>query len=485
MNRWLNEPYERPTLGIAFLVLATVIILGAGCYQSLLTPYDDAFFAYAAKRLADDGQWLDLKTRTGLLLQKPPLAIWLQALSVYTWGPSTWAARLPGLLVAACGLALAYVLLRRHSGHAYALLGCLVLVTSQQFIHFARRPVTEIYLTVWVMLALLFYWDALVRSRGFWWTGFFTGLAVMTKGTVGLMPYGIIVLHLLLSRSGVVLRSGRFWLAVLLTLAIIAPWHVVMFGRHGEMFVRHYIWQTQLSFITGTHHVDPWHWSTILRKVAENYWPWLLALVPSLIASVAWLRHRSPEEPQQRRWVAFLWAWFAVIFVFFHLTYVKRHQYVLPAYPAMAFLCAWGILHLRSKWRRYLLAGVTFFVSTTLVVALVTPLWPRYMDNNFYEAKLGAIRHLAAHPESSGSLLVLDDDSSYCFTCDTIAYYTRLRALTYDSDLLRQELNSGRSVMILVLTSLRERLAADLPPGWTTVVIYEDDQSAILSLVLR
>jgi len=353
------------------------------------------------------------------------------------------------------------------------------------------------------MLALLFYWDALNRSRGFWWTALFTGLAVMTKGMIGLMPYGIIVLFLLLSRTWTVLRSGRLWLAILVTILIALPWHAAMIGRHGETFVRIYFWQTQLSFISGTHHVDPWHWSTILRKVAENYWPWLLALVPSLIASAVWFRRHPREDSEQRGWVIFLWIWFAAIFVFFHLTYVKRHQYILPAYPAMAFLCAWGLMHVKANWRRWLLAAVTLFVCAAMVVAIVTPLWPRYMDNNLYGDKLGAIRFLAGQPELSGTLFVLDDDTSYCFNCDTIAYYTQLQAFDYDRDRIGQEFrhdmgqdfghdfghdagqesSAGGQVLVLALTSLREQLATDLPPGWFTITTYEDGQVAIFTLI--
>lgn len=358
---WLTSPFRIPWLGWVCLGLVAVAVLAAGSHRSLLTPYDDAFFAYAAKQLATDGQWLDIKTRDGPLLEKPPLAIWIQSLAVRAFGVDSWTVRLPGLLVACVGLGIAYLILRRHFGPAPALLSCLILVTSQQFVQFARRPVTEIYLTVWVMLALLSYWDSLLRGRGYWWTGLFVTLAIMTKGIMGFMPYGIIISHLVITRSWRELRSRRLWLALGETLILVLPWHVIMIRRLGDAFLNHYFWEIQLSFITGTSHVDPWYWSTITRKILENYWPWLLALIPSLLASARMLwrtRHGSSEEDTvtralasgrvgeevECRWLVILWVWLAVIFVFFHLTDVKRHHYVLPAYPAMAFTGARGDL---------------------------------------------------------------------------------------------------------------------------------------------
>jgi len=255
----LERPFEDPRAGILFLAAVLVVLLGAGCHLSLLTPYDDAFFAYAAKRLAADGELLALKTRGGFFLEKPPLPVWLEGLSVAALGPNTVAARLPGMLVAAAGVLAAYALVRRRRGHAEALLFALVLATTQQFIYFARRPVTEIYLLVWVMLALLTYADARARGRPYLATAVFTALAVMTKGLVGFMPLAIIGVHLVVTRSWAELRGRPFLGAVALALLLAAPWHVAMILRFGDTFVHHYFWQTQLSFLSGTSHVDPWH----------------------------------------------------------------------------------------------------------------------------------------------------------------------------------------------------------------------------------
>jgi len=362
------------------------------------------------------------------------------------------------------------------------------------------KVVTEIYLAVWVMLALLFYWDALLRGRGFWWTSLFAALAIMTKGIMGFMPYGIIFIHLVVTRSWSELRSRRLWLALVGTLVLVLPWHIIMVMRFGDAFLTQYFWNTQLSFITGTSHVDPWHWSTITRKMLETYWPWLLVLIPSLLASgrVLWCTRpgTSEEDPvssslvsgrfggeAERRWLVFLWVWLAVIFLFFHLTYVKRHQYVLPAYPAMACMSAWGIWRLREVWRDRVLAAIIVFAAAAVAVATFTPIWPQSLDKNYYGARLEIVRYLHARPDLEGTLLILDKESKYCFTCDTVAFYTDLNCYPLDSVSLARESATTKALYIMVHNQHLRLLESELPAGWHQLNVYTDDQVTLLRIV--
>ncbi len=501
LSHQLLLPFRRERAGLALLAVAGAVLLFAGSARSLLTPYDDAFFADAAKRLAQDGRWLDLRTREGPLQEKPPLAIWLEAISIRALGPTTFAARLPGMLVAWGGLLGAYALLRRRDGHRAALLGCLILLTTQQFIFYARRPVTEIYLTVWTMLALL-CWRLGAGSPGggperevergragrperlsLPLAGLFIGLAIMTKGLAGLLPCLVIGLHVALTRSWDVARRPAFWAMALVALAVAVPWHAAMIARRGAEFTRVYFWGRQLSFATRPgSDMMPGDALTIVRKIAENWWPWLLAFVPALAAAAVqgWRSRRSPGD-RRGSWPLLLVIWFGAILLVFQLAHVKRHQYVMPAYPAMAFLCAWGILRWRHAERA--LIGTTLFVLAAMAVALVTPLWPRAMDNNLYGSKLGAVRYLAAHPELTGTLLVLDRDEGYCFTCDTAGYYTALAAEDYSAERLARALAPGAPLYVLVDAALTPRLAADLPPGAGLRTLVQDREVSLVSVV--
>jgi 4-amino-4-deoxy-L-arabinose transferase-like glycosyltransferase len=172
--------------------------------------------------------------------------------------------------------------------------------------------------------------------------------------------------------------------------------------------------------------------------------------------------------------------WFASILLLFQLAYVRRHQYIMPAYPAMAFLAAWGILQWRHRER--VLAGTTLFVVAAMATALFTPLWTRAMDNNFYGTKLTAVRYLAAHPALAGTLLVLDQDENYCFTCDTAGYYTGLVPADYTRERLAEAVTAGGPVYVLVENALLARLTDELPPADRLRTIHEDPQVSLVSV---
>ena len=65
----------------------------------------------------------------------------------------------------------------------------------------------------------------------------------LTKNVAGIIGLTAITLELLFDkRLGVTVRSMFFWRGGLLALAIIAPWHIIMYIQHKSEFLNQYIW---------------------------------------------------------------------------------------------------------------------------------------------------------------------------------------------------------------------------------------------------
>ena len=155
--------------------------------------------------------WVVLRLNGEVYTQKPPLYYWLVAgLGALGGGVDEWAARLPSALAGIGVVALTIFLGRRLLGSELggALAG-LVLLTLPRFAHQARRAQLDVALTLFQLLALTAYWlidrDADPR-RGSQrvWLGVFhgsIGLAILTKGPVGALPWLIAVLHRLWERK--------------------------------------------------------------------------------------------------------------------------------------------------------------------------------------------------------------------------------------------------------------------------------------------
>lgn len=133
-------------------------------------------------------------------------------------------------------------------------------------------------------------------------------------------------------------------------------------------------------------------------------------------------------------------------------------------------------------WRDRVLAAVTVFAAAAVVVATFTPIWPQSWDNNNYGARLEVVRYLRAHPDLNGPQWILDKESKYCFTCDTVAFYTDLACYPLDTASLTRESATAEAVYILVHNQHRGLLESELPVGWHHITVYTDDQVTLLRI---
>jgi hypothetical protein len=113
---------------------------------------------------------------SGSPVDKPPLFLYVQALSFMLFGPTEVAARLPSLIASLASVGLVYALGRSLYGQGAGLLAAFLLAASPYAILFAPTAFTDPLMVAWVLAGCL----AAVRGR--WgWAGIGLGLAAMTK----------------------------------------------------------------------------------------------------------------------------------------------------------------------------------------------------------------------------------------------------------------------------------------------------------------
>ena len=133
--------------------------------------------------------------------QKPPLYYWLAAgLGAALGGVNETAARLPSALAGIATAFLAWRFGSRLFGNTAGIWGAAVLLSVFRFAHTARRVQLDVVLTFLTMLALSAFWqldrNLGPRTRNLVLLHGALGLAVLTKGPVGLLPIAVIVAYL-------------------------------------------------------------------------------------------------------------------------------------------------------------------------------------------------------------------------------------------------------------------------------------------------
>jgi 4-amino-4-deoxy-L-arabinose transferase-like glycosyltransferase len=325
---------------------------------------DEARTALVVREMLATGDWSLPRLPGGDYGRKPPLYHWLTVL-IARRGLDETTLRLPAAVAAAGTAALTYLFGAQLATPAVGLVAAAVLVASPSFFEWARVGRMETLLVFCITLSLwgLGRW-LLVGGRGNGLLfGLGIGLAVLAKGPSGLLPVAVAAVALVAyparPRRLAELGAGLA-LAVALPLAWLAPTALAApdFTRYAQ----------SLGSTMATDLARP---STSALSTAAalgmGFLPWALLLPGSL----ALLMRRWPGSSPL---AVVCLGWAAIVLVVFLVAISPRAVYFLPAYPALALLCAWGWHVADGRERRWLTVplgvGVAAAVAAGIAVAV-------------------------------------------------------------------------------------------------------------------
>ncbi len=340
---------------IVLLIASAIFLTGVLSPPSLMDDVD-ATQAQMARNMVQSGDWVTLRLDGVPYLEKAPLKTWMTAVCYLIFGVHDWTARLP---VALAAILLAWVVVRfgrwAFSPRAGFYAG-LVTATSVGLFLFTRIVIPDVVLTLAITLALWSFLRALDENEArprLWAYALAASLAagVLLKGLIGIVfPLGAGFFYLLLTRQLFSLRSWRRlypFTALLIFVAIAAPWHVLATLRNPPYFV----WT--LDSGPGTWRGFLWFYAInehLLRFLNRRYprdyntvpllYFWALHLVwffpwSAYLPTVARLGFKPVDRAGRTRLMALLWIGVVMLFFSFSTT---QEYYSMPIYPAVALL---------------------------------------------------------------------------------------------------------------------------------------------------
>lgn len=373
------------------LIALTSALMGAGSVP--VTDSDEARFAQASRQMVESGDYVRIRFQDGERNRKPVGIHWLQAASVNAMEPfrerqnAIWPYRLPsalGLVLASLATLWAgTVLFGPRTGFIGAAIFSAGLLASAEGM-LAKTDAVTTGLTALALAALAQLRAGSTRPRlvalVFWAA---IGCGVLVKGPVTPLVAALALAVLALwERRAAWMKPLAFWPGPALALAIALPWFVAIGaatdGRFYADFLLREIW---LKLAGGDHAhggAPAYHvlWLPLLIFPATYALP--------AAARLSWSAIRAPRDDAANSAFRFLIAWAAPVFLFFEMMPTKLIHYALPAYPAVALMCAAGLFAMRGKrWRTAHPAGLVLFgVAGALIVALmavVSTFMPGYL----------------------------------------------------------------------------------------------------------
>jgi 4-amino-4-deoxy-L-arabinose transferase-like glycosyltransferase len=337
MLRLQSRPAHYAILAAAHLLL-TLPNIGA----HTLWDMDEGVNAEAGREMLESGNWITPYYNYEIRTAKPALLYWLQAASFWAFGVTEFAARLPAVI---CGLGsvwLTYELGRRMFSPSTGLLAGLILGTCVEFCLISHAATPDPPLILFLSAVFYCYWAGSEGGRRWWFVpcGALCGLAVLTKGPIGVaMPGLVIALHLAWNRQLGKLWDRQLLLGALAFVAVAAPWYLMVTldtkGKWLQAFVMKENYDRFQNPADG-HRGSPFYHVALLLVL---FAPWSTFLIPSLSQAVRTARRTSDAEiTDEASKYRFLIVWFLAYLVFFSLAATKLPNYVLPLYPAIAIL---------------------------------------------------------------------------------------------------------------------------------------------------
>ena len=313
---------------------------------------DEPRYAQTSRQMLASGDWVVPHFLDKIRTAKPVLIYWCQASAMAVIGDNRFAARLPSSLAMAATVAMLAVAVSRVAGRRRGLWCAFILGSCGMAIVSAKMCLTDGVLLLLIttsQLCLYRLWRRGPDGATVLLLGLSAGLAGLTKGPVALGINGTTIVVLwLLSRS----VSDKKWqspwraehfplvvgIAGAVLIATVFPWLYAIQVR-APQFLSTAIGHDVIDRIQRGqegHAQPPGFYSLI---VWATFFPWSLLIPAALVWG--WKRRHIPAT--RFALAALIGPW-----VMFELIATKLPHYVLPTYPALAYLVA-DLLVLASR----------------------------------------------------------------------------------------------------------------------------------------
>ena len=328
--------------------------------QMHLGAQDEATYTREAITMARDGGWMTPDFLGRWVFEKPPLLMWLSAVSMRVFGIGRFSARIPVAFAGALICALCFAMVRGRRSVPAGLAAAAMALSSQILFTMSRHNMTDILLAAAGMCAFAI----LLRDPDLRSTRSFAGFVIAAAaGILAKSVAGILVLAVM----GVVVgfgsrKWGRAALAAALAIVLASPWFLYNLFLHRDWFLADMGFQL-ITTGTASHQTSSENhlWFYVVRTLNSDLLPLLLSLaaVPALVRAV---RSREAAGILAASYFAI---YFAALMVFrFH-----SEQYLCWFVPSLILIAGLYSPLLNGKGASIMIA----VVSITFAVKAANP----------------------------------------------------------------------------------------------------------------
>ncbi len=300
-----------------------------------LFDWDEINFAESAREMIETNDFFRVQINYEPFWEKPPFFFWLQVLSMKLFGINEFAARFPNALLGLISLLTLYGIGKKLISHNFGLIWSLVYFASFLPHMYFKTGIIDPFFNFFIFLSLFFLILTIEKPTNkklnSLVSGGFIGLAIITKGPVGLLLLILTLLIFLIAKKGKVkIKPITVFLFFISSLVVTFLWFGYETITNSPWFILEFI-QYQIELLTEpvAGHQQPFFYHFVVV---------LLGCFPMSILAIPMFFKKEANIPYNYLlWMKIL---FWVVMILFTIVETKIVHYSSMSYLPLSFLAA-------------------------------------------------------------------------------------------------------------------------------------------------
>lgn len=357
-----------------FIALGAALLFVPFLGQVHLFDWDEVNFAECAREMLVSGNYMRVQIDFQPFWEKPPVFIWMQAISMKLFGVGEFAARFPNAVMGIVTLCTLFHVGKKVVGERMGWWWVLLYAGSWLPAFYFKSAIIDPTFNYFIFMA--FYQVYLVRHEGrktlhALLAGVFLGIAMLTKGPVAILVALLALAVYLVLNKGLWGYKIRHFLLLTFACAFTAfLWFGVDIVQNGWWFTREFIiYQIRLFRTEDAGHGGPFFYHFLVLLI--GCFPAAAFLFQAGRKSAS--SSSRKEEADFTRW---MWVLFWVVLILFSIVKTKIVHYSSLCYFPLTFLAALQLSRLDEGRIRLKKIVAVILGATGILLAIVITLLP-------------------------------------------------------------------------------------------------------------
>lgn len=339
--------------------------------NSPLFDWDEINFAECAREMLVSGNYREVQLNYQPFWEKPPVFIWMQAMSMKIFGVNEFAARFPNALCGIVSLLTMFVIGRRYHSTNFAIIWCLFMTASLLPHFYYKSGIIDPWFNLFIFLSVYNAFRFIDNIRGkterinALLAGVFLGLAVLTKGPAAVVVSGLTLgAYLVVKRDIKAVRQLPFIIYMVSGLIVSASWFLLEWASGNGHIVKGFMTYQQRLFETGdAGHDGPFYYHVVVL---------LIGCFPASFVFIFSLFRKNQLTPYQANLRRLMLCLFWAVLILFSVVKTKIVHYSSLCYFPLTFVAVTGLMQHSGDLVAKKMQKTVFWIIAALLGAVFT-----------------------------------------------------------------------------------------------------------------